>query len=142
MRSVLEEARGDLAAAERAAREAVSYAKSAATVGYELQAAARQAHLLARLGEHEDAKRLANDVLRAMSTRPAMERAARIYVEAGRALSTSGDAPSATRAFTQARGVVDRELSQLRDENLRARYAATPTLRALDAAFPAAGGSA
>jgi tetratricopeptide (TPR) repeat protein len=131
VRASLHAARGDWHECETAARAAVSHARTAAAIGYELLGAATRAEALARLGRSQEAREVAREVQRAVRTRGTVERAQRVHLAVARALALSGDAEGAAQARADARAVVDAHLAQIRDAALRDRYCGTPVVRAI-----------
>jgi serine/threonine protein kinase/tetratricopeptide (TPR) repeat protein len=138
VRGQLHDAMGDHASAERAAREAVSYARQAAAVGYELLASATRAKFLARLGRAQEARDVAHEAQGAARLRGVVERAERVHLELMIALELAGDPDGAARARADARSVVEAHLAQIRDAALRERYLATPTVRVIRGDAPSA----
>jgi tetratricopeptide (TPR) repeat protein len=122
-------ARGDVARAESVAREGVTHARAAATLAYELLAAAVQSRCLARLDRKEEAIRLASGVIADVTTRGSIERAERILAHGAQALFDAGEHERAREAAAKARGVLDARLVRVRDESLRQRYLETPVAR-------------
>ncbi|MFO0714806.1 MAG: protein kinase [Sandaracinus sp.] len=122
-------ARKDYARAEQVAREGVTHARAAATLAYELLAAAVQSRCLAKLERREEAIRLASGVVADVTTRGSIERAERILAHGAQALFDAGERDKARDAATKARGVLDARLVRVRDESLRHRYLETPVAR-------------
>jgi tetratricopeptide (TPR) repeat protein len=121
--------RGDLEAAEATAKEGVTHARAAATLAYELLAAAVQAQCLAKLGRGDEAIRLARGVIADVTTRGSIERAERILAKSAQALFDAGEVTQAREAAGKAREVLDARLHRVRDEGLRQRYQETPVAR-------------
>jgi tetratricopeptide (TPR) repeat protein/tRNA A-37 threonylcarbamoyl transferase component Bud32 len=121
--------RGDVARAEEIAKEGVTHARAAATLAYELLAAAVQAQCLAKLGRKEEAIRLARGVVADVTTRGSIERAERILAKSAQALFDAGEVAQAHEAAAKAREVLDARLARVRDEALRARYQETPVAK-------------
>ncbi|MBN8609029.1 MAG: protein kinase [Deltaproteobacteria bacterium] len=122
-------ARGDVARAESTAKEGVTHARAAATLAYELLAAAVQSRCLARLDRKEEAIRLATGVIADVTTRGSIERAERILAHSAQALFDAGERDRARDAASKARGVLDARLVRVRDESLKNRYLDTPVAR-------------
>ena len=122
-------ARGDVARAESTAKEGVTHARAAATLAYELLAAAVQSRCLARLDRKDEAIRLATGVIADVTTRGSIERAERILAHSAQALFDAGERDRARDAASKARGVLDARLVRVRDESLKNRYLDTPVAR-------------
>lgn len=129
VRAALHMARGDTERAEPTAREGVVHARAAATLAYELSAAALQARCLARLGRPEEAQRLASGVVADVAARGSIERAERILAHGARALLDAGRLDEARRATERALAVLEARLARVRDEALRRSYVETPVAR-------------
>jgi len=120
---------GEIDRAETVAKEGVTHARAAATLGYELLAAAVQSRCLARLERRDEAVRLATGVVADVTTRGSIERAERILAHSAQALLDAGQTDKARDAAAQAKAVLDARLVRVRDEGLRQRYLETPVAR-------------
>ncbi len=121
--------RGEVERAEAVAKEGVTHARAAATLAYELLAAAVQSRCLAKLERREEAVRLATGVVADVTTRGSIERAERILAHSAQALLDAGQTDKAREAAAQAKAVLDARLVRVRDEGLRQRYLETPIAR-------------
>ena len=133
VRAALHAAQGDHAASEQAARSAVAHARTAAAAGYELLACAMRAKALAQLGRTDEAREIARDVQSGVRMRGVVERAQRVHLELADALALAGDADGALRARADALAIVETQLTQIRDPQLRERYLATRLVQSIRA---------
>ncbi len=114
--------RGDARTAERLARDAFAHAKAAGARGYELLALATRAEALARIGQLDEALRLARQVSAAVDGRRDVERAERVHLRIATALALAEEHELSAAALSDARAVVDSRLEQIRSPELRRRY--------------------
>ncbi len=129
VRTELLHARGEIERAERVAAEGVEHARAAATLAYELLAAALRARCLAAGGRREEAVQLATRVLAEVGVHGSIERVERVLAHAAQALFDAGEPSMARDAAQKAREVLDQRLVRVRDEALRVRYLETPVAR-------------
>lgn len=131
VRSIYLEARGELAAAEEAAREAVTHARAAGTLGYELLASAMYAVGLSRAGKFDAALRVATEVETQAAARGAFERAERVYMKLAETLFLAGRPERARPALAAAVQALEARLERIRDPRLRTRFQDGPISQAV-----------
>ena len=134
VRAAAYKADGQIERAEECAKEAVDRAEKAGVVGYELLGRAILAEILAGRGAADEARESAQKARTGMRERGLVERAERVHLAVARALELVGDKEAAAAAYRDGQSVVDARLEQIHDPEMKARYRATSTVRALDAA--------
>ena len=131
VRVALESAAGRLDRAEQYAREAVDVAEAAGIVGYALLGKAYLGELLARVGRADEARGVVFEVREGVRSRGVVERAERVHLAIARAYALLGEEEAARAAYADAYEVVESRLAHIREPALRARYVATPTVKAI-----------
>lgn len=90
-----------------------------------------RAKALAQLGRTDEAREIARDVQSGVRMRGVVERAQRVHLELADALALAGDADGALRARADALAIVETQLTQIRDPQLRERYLATRLVQSI-----------
>ncbi len=131
VRARIEALRGRVDEALSCLLEAVTEARSAGMMGYELLALARRAELLAQVGRIDEAQEIALDVLVRVRSTVRMERLESVYLSLSRVFESAGDPRTSEQALEQARAIAQAHLEQIRDPRYRASFLETHGMQSL-----------
>jgi tetratricopeptide (TPR) repeat protein len=120
----------DWVEAARFGREAVTHARAAGTLGYELQGRALTALALAQLGQSAESIDIIDDVER-LTRSGIIERGERVLSLLASAARISGHPERADALTQRAREIVEKRLAEIRDPVLRERYLEIPLVRSI-----------
>lgn len=129
VRATIERWRGRNDEALQCLEEAVTEARTAGMIGYEILAEARRAELLSQLGRTDEAHEIALDVLHRVHGTDRMERLEAIYLALHRVFDRAKNAEKSNETSENARSIVERHLVQIRDPELRSRYLSSRTVQ-------------